>query len=614
MLALTLFFIILWVAPMIGFRLSGDEYKLFWIKSLHFWPTFIPTFFLIFSYTFPSMKNITTKAIWIAVLVPNLFFATVIAFSSLAVDSYLGNFKYNFGPLAIPLVSYYIIYFLIATSFLTRTHKKSSPLIKAQIKFLVIGINITAGFALTTNLIFPIFGYFDLNWLGQIIVLIFVGFIFYSIVRYRLMDIRFFVFKSFTFLLSLTAMAVLYLVIAYFAYIFDDSLESVANLFTVLVIALVYGWTRKSIEHFFSKIFGRGFYELEDLLHGLSAIINANFTTKELSQKLIKALLSEMHIKKALFATYDFSCQSGFDFNKKQKDSLFKLFGERVVLVADELEEGVTEKGILRNYSIEVLIFFGDNNENLKGYLALSKKVDGAFNARDLKLLEIIAPQISIALKNIEQQQQMIEQIVEERRRIDQDAHDHIYNRLGALAQKAELAELNPKEAQNTLALLKTDLRSTVGDLQKIVKGENEAQVQDDIYIIDKLKKITTDFEKQSSIKLNFECACKSLQLIEPKNLWHFQCILEECLNNIRKHSKATKVDVNITANNGSIVLQVKDNGIGISVKNQMSNLKSKNGMGLSGMQDRAKKIGGLLTFSPNNGSGTKVELEIPVG
>ncbi len=298
-------------------------------------------------------------------------------------------------------------------------------------------------------------------------------------------------------------------------------------------------------------------------------------------------------------------------------EQVFNIFQLDQALVADELEDDSKIKKLLQRLGIEVLLFFSDNEKEVVGFLALSEKRSGdAYSAQDLKLLEIIAPQISIALKNIEQQQQMIGQIVEERRRIDQDAHDHIYNRLGALAQKAELAELNPKEAQNTLALLKTDLRSTVGDLQKIVKGENEAQVQDDIYIIDKLKKITTDFEKQSSIKLNFECACKSLQLIEPKNLWHFQCILEECLNNIRKHSKATKVDVNITANNGSIVLQVKDNGIGIKAvrRKALDVRKESMGMGISGMQDRAKKIGGLLTFSPNNGSGTKVELKLPVG
>ncbi len=211
--------------------------------------------------------------------------------------------------------------------------------------------------------------------------------------------------------------------------------------------------------------------------------------------------------------------------------------------------------------------------------------------------------------------QQKEQEAVDEKRRIEQDAHDRIYNRLGALAQKAELALSNPDDMKSTLSLVKDDLRKSVSDLQTIVSGNMQIDSgQDKDALKKEIEMICNNFKAKTSINLDLKHNPLP-QTLDPMIQWHFQCILEECLNNVHKHSQATEATVNLINDNDYLILTVTDNGIGLSaVRREASDVRSENdGMGLSGMRERAAKIGGTISFSPNNGAGTKIELKVPI-
>jgi len=203
------------------------------------------------------------------------------------------------------------------------------------------------------------------------------------------------------------------------------------------------------------------------------------------------------------------------------------------------------------------------------------------------------------------------QEAVEERKRIEQDAHDRIYNKLGALAKKAELAAGSGEakgEAKKTLDLLQKDLRIAVKDLQNIVSAENKTVAEDNGLLITELENICSNFKNCSSIELDFNFEEAAVNNIGPKDFWHLQCILDECFNNIIKHSEATQVRALIKKDNGQVVLRVEDNGVGIKDKTD-----GVSGKGLSGMQSRAQKMGASVSFAPNNGKGTAVELRLPI-
>jgi signal transduction histidine kinase len=84
--------------------------------------------------------------------------------------------------------------------------------------------------------------------------------------------------------------------------------------------------------------------------------------------------------------------------------------------------------------------------------------------------------------------------------------------------------------------------------------------------------------------------------------------ILRETLTNVARHANATRVDVRLTEEKSDLLLEVRDNGKGIS-EEQLSGGKS---LGLLGMRERAALLGGEITITGIPGKGTTVSVRIP--
>jgi len=85
--------------------------------------------------------------------------------------------------------------------------------------------------------------------------------------------------------------------------------------------------------------------------------------------------------------------------------------------------------------------------------------------------------------------------------------------------------------------------------------------------------------------------------------------IFQEALTNILKHAKATEVKASIRRTNSSIILEIKDDGIGITEED----LSKRNSFGLLGMRERVYPWGGKVTVRGIQDKGTTVEVIIPV-
>ncbi len=81
----------------------------------------------------------------------------------------------------------------------------------------------------------------------------------------------------------------------------------------------------------------------------------------------------------------------------------------------------------------------------------------------------------------------------------------------------------------------------------------------------------------------------------------HFFLVFKEAVNNIIKHSRATRVDLSINRTNGMLVMDLQDNGIGFDTASP------KEGNGLRNMKERARALGGEYTVTSDQGTGTKV-------
>ena len=85
--------------------------------------------------------------------------------------------------------------------------------------------------------------------------------------------------------------------------------------------------------------------------------------------------------------------------------------------------------------------------------------------------------------------------------------------------------------------------------------------------------------------------------------------IFQEILTNVARHSRATRVEIELVVAEDRVTLDVADNGVGISD----SDMSGKKSLGLLGMHERALLFGGDVKISGTPNHGTRVGVAIPL-
>jgi signal transduction histidine kinase len=115
-------------------------------------------------------------------------------------------------------------------------------------------------------------------------------------------------------------------------------------------------------------------------------------------------------------------------------------------------------------------------------------------------------------------------------------------------------------------------------------------------------------FEKQTGIRCRVRSSVKETLWNQDLNTVFFR-IFQETLTNVIRHANATRVEVRLYESGNFLVLEVKDNGRGIS-EVEIRNTKS---IGLIGMRERAALLGGEVRLRGKPGSGTEVSVRVPM-
>jgi signal transduction histidine kinase len=89
--------------------------------------------------------------------------------------------------------------------------------------------------------------------------------------------------------------------------------------------------------------------------------------------------------------------------------------------------------------------------------------------------------------------------------------------------------------------------------------------------------------------------------------------VVQEALNNIRKHAEATKVDLYLNYSEDNVIVKIKDNGIGFDLTDTINNAISVGSLGLLGMKQRVDMLGGIFNIQTRHGKGTTVTITLPL-
>jgi len=89
--------------------------------------------------------------------------------------------------------------------------------------------------------------------------------------------------------------------------------------------------------------------------------------------------------------------------------------------------------------------------------------------------------------------------------------------------------------------------------------------------------------------------------------------IVQEALRNIEKHAQATEVEARIEFNVGRTEVSVSDNGKGFVVGDDLTELPRAGKLGLTGMAERVRLLGGSMKIESRPGKGTRVMITVPM-
>lgn len=117
------------------------------------------------------------------------------------------------------------------------------------------------------------------------------------------------------------------------------------------------------------------------------------------------------------------------------------------------------------------------------------------------------------------------------------------------------------------------------------------------------------EFQQRAATKCKLSLPPEDIPMDGSRSTAMFR-ILQEALTNIARHAHATRVNISLEREDGSAILQVTDNGRGIS-QNKLFDPKS---LGLLGMRERARLLGGDVQIRRNEAEGTTVIVRMPVG
>lgn len=202
----------------------------------------------------------------------------------------------------------------------------------------------------------------------------------------------------------------------------------------------------------------------------------------------------------------------------------------------------------------------------------------------------------------------------DERLRISRELHDDTVQVLASLSRGLDSLLLRAKNLPEQVTQQLNKLRETADSALEGVRRFSQdlrPSVLDDLGLLPALDWLTTSLEKQSGIKAKIGVTGEQYRLSPEKELTIFR-ITQEALNNIKKHSHASNVDITVDFGNDALTLIISDNGKGFNMPLRASELIRSGKMGIMGMRERARLIGGTMILQAETGAGTTLTLRVP--
>jgi len=200
----------------------------------------------------------------------------------------------------------------------------------------------------------------------------------------------------------------------------------------------------------------------------------------------------------------------------------------------------------------------------------------------------------------------------EERKRIARELHDETVQSLAVLAMDIQSISKKgnrvPRQVAGDLEELRQRTNAIIDGVRRF-SYELRPDVLDQLGLIPALESLTNELSKEN-IRAHVEVTGRDRRLSPDLELALYR-VAQEAIQNVRKHSGATKVIVTAEFEMDTVRLTILDNGRGFDVTEELPELAVRGRLGLIGMEERVRLFGGKLSIKSAPSKGTTIAVEI---
>ncbi|KRT58614.1 ATP-binding protein [endosymbiont of Ridgeia piscesae] len=250
------------------------------------------------------------------------------------------------------------------------------------------------------------------------------------------------------------------------------------------------------------------------------------------------------------------------------------------------------------------------------GFYHIYVKRPGIYDGREdvLDILNTVGSHLGMAVaKHRSDKEARRLSVVEERTTLAHELHDSLAQTLASLRFQVRMLEETLEkpgqmgEAQQEVQRIRNGLDEAHMELRELINSFR-ARV-DQGGLLAALEKLVERFQQETGIATFFQQDCRKINMNSSQELQALR-IVQESLANIRKHAQAHTVRVLVRCRGkGDYLLLVEDDGVGFEETTSEGNPGEH--IGLSIMEERARRVGGRLNIESEPGEGTRVELTI---
>jgi signal transduction histidine kinase len=252
------------------------------------------------------------------------------------------------------------------------------------------------------------------------------------------------------------------------------------------------------------------------------------------------------------------------------------------------------------------------------------------FSESDQELLSIIAGQATIAIENarlfnsvrghqLKLETSLIKVLTaqeDERSRISAELHDGLAQWLVSASYSMQtgaeqMTSSKFEEARGELDRANDIVSQSVKELRRVILDLHPIALAE-LGLIGALRQSIDYFNKENGVRCDFNVIGCSANLSFINDVTIYR-VIQEALNNVRKHASADHVSIVLEYNDDHVAVSIEDDGVGFDLKN----IRGKNGTGVSlglvTMKERAEMIGGDFEINTRPGDGTGIIMRLPV-